>query len=130
MDQITGYTLHLAIERMKTVGSIWKSASMVTLLPPVISLTFCRVKIIESLRHLPNAPSVAQHEIPPDLGYYSDEDSEDEDPDERVSMRARDRYVQKDNELSDSDEEDDRRNIVPLLFFLSLLCVLTLQIGY
>jgi histone deacetylase 1/2 len=69
----------------------------------------CKIKIFESLRHLQHAPGVAQHDIPPDSMDYSD-DSSDEDPDAR-SERELDRRVIPDNELSDSEDEDSRRNM-------------------
>jgi histone deacetylase 1/2 len=69
----------------------------------------CKIKILENLRHLQQAPGVAQHEIPPDAIDFSD-DSDDEDPDVRLSQRALDRRVQPENELSDSEDEDGRRN--------------------
>jgi len=67
----------------------------------------CKIKIFESLRHLQHAPGVAQHEIPPDS--MDSDDSSDEDPDAR-SERELDRRVVPDNELSDSEDEDSRRN--------------------
>lgn len=71
----------------------------------------CKNKILENLRHMQNAPGVAMHDAPPDAFDYSDEDSEDDDPDSRNNQRDLDRRVANENELSDSDEEDGRRNV-------------------
>lgn len=51
------------------------------------------------------------HEVPPDIMEY-DEDSDDDDPDVRNNQREMDRRVAHDAELSDSDDEDGRRNIM------------------
>eukprot|EP01132_Coremiostelium_polycephalum_P010950 gene10950-13414_t len=68
-----------------------------------------RVQIIENLRHLNHAPGIQHTEIPPDAFNYS-EDEEDEDPDVRISEADRDKRIQHQAELSDSDEEYGRRN--------------------
>eukprot|EP01133_Synstelium_polycarpum_P000412 gene412-489_t len=68
-----------------------------------------KIQILENLRHMNHAPSIAHTEIPPDTFSYSD-DEDDEDPDVRISESDRDRRVQNNAELSDSDEEDGRRN--------------------
>ncbi|EGG20751.1 histone deacetylase family protein [Cavenderia fasciculata] len=68
-----------------------------------------KIQILENLRHLQHAPSIAHTEIPPDSYSYSD-DEDDEDPDVRISESDRDRRVTNPGELSDSDEEDGRRH--------------------
>jgi len=68
-----------------------------------------RNKILENIRRI-GKPNAASHEIPPD-SYPASDDDEDEDPDSRRSIRRMDKRVARDDELSDSDEEDDRRNI-------------------
>nr|AAL83942.1 putative histone deacetylase [Physarum polycephalum] len=70
----------------------------------------CKNKILENLRHLQNAPGVAMHEVPPDAMDDSD-DSDDDDPDSRQNQRDLDRRVSHEDNLSDSDEEDGRRNM-------------------
>ncbi|KAG0255431.1 histone deacetylase [Mortierella polycephala] len=69
-----------------------------------------RAQIIENLRHIPCAPSVQMQEVPRDYTSSDDED-EDVDFDTRISRRLADSRIVPDEELSDSDEEDGRRNI-------------------
>eukprot|EP01113_Clastostelium_recurvatum_P022959 TRINITY_DN2746_c0_g1_i1.p1 TRINITY_DN2746_c0_g1~~TRINITY_DN2746_c0_g1_i1.p1 ORF type:complete len:437 (-),score=71.12 TRINITY_DN2746_c0_g1_i1:56-1222(-) len=62
-------------------------------------LDHCRMKIIEQLRAMPHAPSVAQHQVAPDT-YGSDD--EDEEEDERESTMAR---YEEEMEYSSEDEQ-------------------------
>jgi len=62
--------------------------------------------VLQRLRQLPPAPSVAQHDIPPDSMNFSDNEDE-EDPDE-FSVREEDTHIQQDNELYVSDDEEER----------------------
>ncbi|KAJ3236040.1 hypothetical protein HDU81_011237 [Chytriomyces hyalinus] len=86
-----------------------------------------QTKILESLRHIPHAPSVQSHEIPVDQFSCSDNESEDElavntmNPDNPISTSSkdvrmrrtyRDQYRVPDEGLSDSEGEDGgRRNV-------------------
>ncbi|KAG9067820.1 hypothetical protein KI688_011408 [Linnemannia hyalina] len=68
-----------------------------------------KAQIIENLRHIPCAPSVQMQEVPRD--YSSSDDEDDEmDVDTRITRRLADSRIVPDEELSDSDEEDGRRN--------------------
>ncbi|KJE94400.1 histone deacetylase 2 [Capsaspora owczarzaki ATCC 30864] len=65
--------------------------------------------LIESLRHVQFAPGVQMQELRP--VYDEDEDSDQEDPDERLPSRVSDKHVSYDDGMSDSEDEgDDRRN--------------------
>eukprot|EP01111_Echinosteliopsis_oligospora_P016788 TRINITY_DN7087_c0_g1_i2.p1 TRINITY_DN7087_c0_g1~~TRINITY_DN7087_c0_g1_i2.p1 ORF type:complete len:390 (-),score=111.26 TRINITY_DN7087_c0_g1_i2:36-1205(-) len=73
----------------------------------------CKNKILENLRHLQQAPSAAQHEVPPDMIDYGDvmDDDEDLHSDRRSTNALRGgRRGGYDGELSDSDDEDGRRD--------------------
>jgi histone deacetylase 1/2 len=75
-----------------------------------------KIKLIENLRNVQGAPGVAMGEVPPDT-YLADSDEEDEDdPEVRISERDRDRRVEHDGELSDSDEEDDSHRFIDATF--------------
>jgi len=66
-----------------------------------------KIQILEALREIDHAPSVAiGGEVPADPGGEDDDDSEDEDPDTRNSQRAQDRRVAKEEELDESDDEE------------------------
>eukprot|EP00002_Diphylleia_rotans_P009026 TRINITY_DN1903_c0_g1_i1.p1 TRINITY_DN1903_c0_g1~~TRINITY_DN1903_c0_g1_i1.p1 ORF type:complete len:438 (-),score=95.00 TRINITY_DN1903_c0_g1_i1:231-1544(-) len=68
-----------------------------------------RMVLTENLRNLPAAPSVPLQNVPPDLmSYSSDEDEEDQDV--RVTQKAMDRKIAREDEFSDSDDEDGRRD--------------------
>ncbi|KAG0006822.1 histone deacetylase, partial [Modicella reniformis] len=69
-----------------------------------------KAQIIENLRHIPCAPSVQMQEVPRDYTSSDDED-DDEDFDVRITRRMADSRVVPDEELSDSEDEDGRRNI-------------------
>ncbi|CAG8682880.1 3804_t:CDS:10, partial [Ambispora leptoticha] len=74
-----------------------------------VYLNEMRVKVFENLRHIPFAPSVQMQEVP--RNYASDnDDSDDEDPDIRISQRLRDSHIVPETELSDSEDEGNRRN--------------------
>jgi len=66
-------------------------------------------KVVENLRNLPSAPSIPMREAPPSTTFES-EDEEDEDPDVRLNQRMLDNRVMHDAELSDSEDEDHRRD--------------------
>ncbi|KAI1308761.1 histone deacetylase [Mortierella claussenii] len=69
-----------------------------------------KAQIIENLRHIPCAPSVQMQEVPRDYTSSDDEDDED-DFDVRIPRRLADSRIVPDEELSDSEDEDGRRNI-------------------
>ena len=69
-----------------------------------------KIKLIENLRHIQGAPGIALGEVPPDTYLSSDNESDDE-PDLRISQYQRDMKIQHAAELSDSDDEDHRKNI-------------------
>jgi len=71
-----------------------------------------KITILENLRQLKGAPSVQMQEVPPDLGSEESDDEDLDNPDIRVSERVRDRQIVPDEEFSDSDDEDNRRNQV------------------
>lgn len=68
--------------------------------------------IFENLRDLEMAPSVAQVEIPPDYVDVSimDIDEDTLDKDIRSAQIEKDQRIEYEGELSDSDDEDGRRN--------------------
>lgn len=98
------------------------------MLPP-LKCTYFRIKLIENLRNLEGAPGVALSEVPPDT-YLGSDDEDEADPDIRISRMCiffffgaflrvanmtppehdRDRDVAHEAELSDSDDEDGRRD--------------------
>jgi len=68
-------------------------------------------KILENIRRIgrPNASKGANSDLPPEA---SDSDEEEQlDPDNRRNTRHLDKRIARDDELSDSEDEDDRRNI-------------------
>jgi len=64
-------------------------------------------KILENIRSI-GKPNAGQHDVPPDI--FGSDDEEEEDADTRLNSRLMDRKVSRDDELSDSDDEDNRRN--------------------
>eukprot|EP00741_Cyanophora_paradoxa_P019334 tig00000215_g18663.t1 len=67
----------------------------------------CRIKLLEQLRNIEPAPSVAFHDVPPDsLRFENDDDRRD--PDVRISQRDKDRHVRREGELDGSDVEDNQ----------------------
>ena len=67
-----------------------------------------KIQIMESLREIDHAPSVAiGGEVPADPA--DDDDSEDENPDERDSQRKKDLRVAKDGD-DDEDEKEEGSN--------------------
>lgn len=77
-----------------------------------------RVQVIENLRRSASAPSVQMTDVPRDIEGLDEEAEammddldEDENADRRHTQRSRDRYIRKDNEFSDSeDDEMDEAN--------------------
>jgi len=69
-------------------------------------------KILENIRRI-GKPNAASHERPPDiLPNISEEDDEEfQDPDNRRNVRDLDNRIHRNDEYSDSEEEDERRNI-------------------
>jgi len=72
-------------------------------------LESCTSALLENLRHLDSAPSVQFHHAPKPL-YFPEADAEMRDPDVRVSQAEKDAHVPHDAEMSDSDDEDGRRD--------------------
>eukprot|EP00842_Homolaphlyctis_polyrhiza_P003140 jgi/Hompol1/3827/HPOL_003367-RA len=69
-----------------------------------------KIKILENLRHLNHSPSVQMHEVPKDMHSSDDEEEDNENKDIRITQRMSDKRVVPENELSDSDDEGDRRD--------------------
>jgi histone deacetylase 1/2 len=72
-----------------------------------------RVQVIENLKRTTFAPSVQMQDVPRDSLAMNDEDEaamddldEDENPDRRRTQRRFDKYIEKDGELSDSEDEE------------------------
>jgi histone deacetylase 1/2 len=72
-----------------------------------------RVQVIENLKRTTFAPSVQMQDVPRDSLAMNDEDEaamddldEDENPDQRRSQRRFDKYIEKEGELSESEDEE------------------------
>lgn len=72
-----------------------------------------RVQVIENLKRTTFAPSVQMQDVPRDSLAMNDEDEaalddldEDENPDRRRTQRRFDKYMEKDGELSESEDEE------------------------
>ncbi|KAJ9612946.1 histone deacetylase [Cladophialophora chaetospira] len=70
-------------------------------------------QVLENMKRTAHAPSVQMTDVPRDsLGMNDDDEAalddldEDEHPDSRKTQRRADKYVQKNGELSDSDDEE------------------------
>ena len=73
-----------------------------------------KVQVIENLKRTTFAPSVQMTDVPRDPEGMNDEADavlddldEDEHPDERNTKRRWDKYIEKDGELSESEDEDE-----------------------
>ncbi|KAL9137241.1 MAG: hypothetical protein Q9175_001548 [Cornicularia normoerica] len=73
-----------------------------------------KVQVIENLKRTTFAPSVQMTDVPRDPEGMNDEADaelddldEDENPDSRYTKRSWDKYIEKDGELSDSEDEDE-----------------------
>eukprot|EP01117_Protostelium_nocturnum_P014444 TRINITY_DN5493_c0_g1_i1.p1 TRINITY_DN5493_c0_g1~~TRINITY_DN5493_c0_g1_i1.p1 ORF type:complete len:484 (+),score=70.57 TRINITY_DN5493_c0_g1_i1:147-1598(+) len=73
------------------------------------SLEKYKAKILDNIRRI-GRPNAGQHEIPSDAWHYSD-DEEDDDPDNRRNLRDLDNRIHRNDEYSDSEDEDDRRHV-------------------
>lgn len=71
-----------------------------------------KTRLCENLRMLPHAPGVQAQAIPDDAIAEEEEDEDKQNPDERVSIRASEKRIQRDNEYSDSEDEGDNRKDV------------------
>lgn len=71
----------------------------------------CKIKIMENIRRIgrPSVP-LTTNDVVPD-SYASDEDEEFQNPDIRRNTQVVDKHITRSDELSDSEEEDDRRNM-------------------
>ena len=72
-----------------------------------------RVQVIENLKRTTFAPSVQMQDVPRDSLAMNDEDEaamddldEDENPDQRRTQRRFDKFIEKEGELSDSEDEE------------------------
>ena len=73
-----------------------------------------RVTLLENLRHLEPVPSVQFHNAPK-AASFPEEDEDARDPDVRVTIQDLDNRVAHPQEMSDSEEEDNRRDsTIPL----------------
>lgn len=67
-------------------------------------------RLIDNLRMLPHAPGVQSQAIPEDaIDVEMEEDEDKQNPEERISIRASEKRIQNENELSDSEDEGDGR---------------------
>lgn len=66
-------------------------------------------RLHENLRMLPHSPSVQMHAIPDDTFGEIEEDDDTRNPDERISIRTSEKRIQRDDEFSESDDEDGGR---------------------
>ncbi|RWS30073.1 Histone deacetylase 2-like protein [Leptotrombidium deliense] len=72
-----------------------------------------KTRLFENLRMLPHAPGVQMQAIPDDaIDQDEEEDGIKQDPDERISIRASEKRIAKDEEFSDSEDEGDNRRDV------------------
>lgn len=58
---------------------------------------------------LPPSPGIQQQDIPEDTIDLGSEDEDEQNPDERISIRASEKRIAKDEEFSDSEDEGDGR---------------------
>jgi len=70
-------------------------------------------QVLENMKRTAHAPSVQMTDVPREsLGMNDDEEAalddldEDENPDKRITQRKADKYVEKDGELSESEDEE------------------------
>lgn len=68
-----------------------------------------KTRLFENLRMLPHAPGVQAAPIPEDAIDQEREDDDKQDPDERISIRASEKRISKEEEFSDSEDEGDGR---------------------
>ncbi|CAN6452418.1 unnamed protein product [Victoria cruziana] len=69
-------------------------------------LSTIKTQILENLRSMQHAPAVQMQEIPPD--FYIPDIEDEQNPDERSNVHARDRQIQRDDEFYDDDNDNDR----------------------
>ena len=68
--------------------------------------------VLENLRQTQHAPSVQMTDVPPSLAMNDDDEAalddldEDENPDKRITQRRFDKRIEKNGELSESEDED------------------------
>ena len=75
-----------------------------------------KIQVIENLKRTTFAPSVQMTDVPRDPEGMNDEADaelddadEDENPDARYTKRRWDKYIEKDGDLSDSEDEDENQ---------------------
>ncbi|EXJ93796.1 histone deacetylase 1/2 [Capronia coronata CBS 617.96] len=71
------------------------------------------MQVLENMKRTAHAPSVQMTDVPREsLGMNDDDEAalddmdEDENPDKRITQRKADKYIEKNGELSDSEDED------------------------
>jgi len=69
----------------------------------------CTKQLIENLRHIEGAPSVQLHDLP-ETRHAENDDEDKEDPDNRRPQRLIDQKIAHNEELSESEDEDGRRD--------------------
>ena len=76
----------------------------------VFNFQFYRTRLFENLRMLPHAPGVQIQPIPEDaIDVDMEEDEDKQNSEERISIRASEKRICNENELSDSEDEGDNR---------------------
>jgi len=63
-----------------------------------------KTRVLQNLGEIDFAPSVQMQQVPPDFYLLDDLLEDDEDPDIRVSLKQKDKLVEKQNELYDDDD--------------------------
>jgi histone deacetylase 1/2 len=64
-----------------------------------------KVRLFENLRMIAHAPGVQMQPIPDDAMDAQSDDEDKDDPDERISIRASEKRIHREDEFSDSDDE-------------------------
>jgi histone deacetylase 1/2 len=68
-----------------------------------------KTKLFENLRMIPHAPGVQSRPIPEDGLPDEEEEQEEDNGEERITKQMKDKEIEKDGELSDSEDEGDDR---------------------
>ena len=110
-DQTLSFTSVPQIWQIKTLRNIWKklSESSIQTLLEINLMIMKRTRLFENLRMLPHAPGVQMQPIPEDAIDQESEDEDKQDGDERISIRASEKRIARDDEFSDSEDEGDGR---------------------
>jgi len=73
------------------------------------SLEKTKISVFQILSEIDGAPSVQMQDVPPDA-FLRDEDSDDDDPDERLPTRLEDKIIAPENEFYDNDQDQDYKH--------------------